>query len=325
MKVSVIVGTKNRAHIIAACLTSIAAAISKSAPGDGEIIVVDNGSTDNTTLVIQNWAATCPVPVHLLFQLSAGLSASRNYAMRVAQGDFFVFTDDDCRLSEDYIHDLLRHDAADTEPVLRGGRVELGDPTDLTLSIKTSPDLRRWCRRLRSAKQDNLGAAIMGCNMALRREVAERIGPFDERIGQGTTIPAVEDTDWIYQAYLAGVTVEYVPDMVVYHHHGRKLQSEGDKLFASYAIGNGALYAKYLFKDSDLCRSFVRDVERSIRQFISGQRNYFLIGNYGFYLHVWLGNCVVGAIRYLRLMVSERLRSWFKPPVRGERRSASVC
>ena len=316
MKVSVIVGTKNRARSVVACLNSIAAAVSKSAPGDVEIIVVDNGSTDDTSLVIQNWAATCPVPVRLLFQSRAGLSASRNYAMRVAQGDLFVFTDDDCRLSEDYINDLLRHDAADTEPVLRGGRIELGDPTDLTLSIKTSPDLQRWCRRLRSAKHDNLGAAVMGCNLVLRREVAERIGPFDERIGQGTTIPAVEDTDWIYRAYLAGITIEYVPDMMVYHHHGRKQQSDGDKLFASYAIGNGALYAKYLFRDPDLCRNFVRDVERSIRQFLSGQRNYFVIGNYGFYLHVWLGNCVVGAIRFIVLVVTERLRGWFKPPVR---------
>jgi glycosyltransferase involved in cell wall biosynthesis len=323
MKVSVIVGTKNRAHTIAACLTAIAAAISKSAPGDVEIIVVDNGSTDDTSLVVQNWAATSGVPVRLLFQTMAGLSASRNYAMRVAQGDLFVFTDDDCRLSEEYINDLLRHDAADIEPVLRGGRIELGDPTDLTLSIKTSSDLQRWCRRMRSAKYDNLGGAIMGCNLALRREVAERIGPFDERIGQGTAIPAVEDTDWIYKAYLAGVTIEYVPDMVVYHYHGRKQQSEGDKLFASYAIGNGALYVKYLFRDPDLCSSFVRDVRRSIRQLLSGERNYFVIGNYGFYLHVWLGNCVLGAMKYLRLVVRERLRGWFKPPGRkatlGER------
>ena len=316
MKLSVIVGTRNRADAIADCLSSVAAAFAKAAPVDAELIVVDNGSTDATSKDIQNWLGSCPFPVRFLFEPTPGLSAARNYAMRVAQGDLLVFTDDDCRLSENYVTDLLRHDAAEVDPVLRGGRVELGDPTDLTLSIKTSPEAMRWHRRLNSAKHENLPATIVGCNLALRREVAERIGPFDERFGPGVSIPASEDTDWIYRAYLADITIEYVPDMVVYHCHGRKLPSEGDKIFANYALGNGALYVKYLFKDPNICRKFVRDVDLSIRQLLSGQRNYFMIGNYGFYLHVWLGYCVLGALKFLLVLVTGYLRSWFGWAVR---------
>lgn len=314
MKLSVIVGTRNRAHVIVDCLNSIVAALAKAAPLEAEIIVVDNGSTDETPIVIQNWIASCAFPVRWLFEPRPGLSASRNYAMRVAKGELLVFTDDDCQLSEDYFNDLLRWDAADTDLVLRGGRVELGDPTDLTLSIKTSREVRRWYRRMNSARHENLAATIVGCNLALRREVAERIGPFDERLGPGVDIPAAEDTDWIYRAYLADIVIEYVPDMVIYHHHGRKLQSEGDKLFANYALGNGALYAKYLFKDFDLCRQFVRDVEISIDQLLSGKRNYFVLGNYGFYLHVWLRYCVLGAIKFASVLVKQRWKQAFARP-----------
>jgi glycosyltransferase involved in cell wall biosynthesis len=137
MKLSVIVGTRNRAYAIADCLSSVAAAFAKAAPVDAELIVVDNGSTDETAKVVRNWLASRSFPVRFLFEPKPGLSAARNYAMRVAKGDLLVFTDDDCRLSENYVTDLLRHDAAEADPVLRGGRVELGDPTDLTLSIKT--------------------------------------------------------------------------------------------------------------------------------------------------------------------------------------------
>src|ERR1700722_6380626 len=180
MKLSVIVATRNRAHAIAGCLDSIAAAFANAAPLDAEIVVVDNGSTDDTSAVVKAWASAGAFPVELASEPQAGLSRAQNHALRFAQGELLAFTDDDCRMHKDYVNDLLRHDAADTGLVLRGGRVELGDPTDLPLTIKTTPDIAQWDRKLNSAKHENIANSIVGCNMAMRRTVAEKIGFFDE-------------------------------------------------------------------------------------------------------------------------------------------------
>jgi glycosyltransferase involved in cell wall biosynthesis len=152
MRLSVIVATRNRVHTIVGCLASISAAFANAAPLDAEIVVVDNGSRDSTTTVVQQWASGSPYPVRLLQEPEAGLSRAHNRALRAGPGELLAFTDDDCRLSKDYVNDLLRHDAADSEPVLRGGRIELGDPTDLPLTIKTTPERIRWSRRLNSAR-----------------------------------------------------------------------------------------------------------------------------------------------------------------------------
>jgi glycosyltransferase involved in cell wall biosynthesis len=309
MKLSVIVGTRNRAYAIRACLDSIAAAFAKAALVDGEIIVVDNGSTDRTLAVIENWKASCPFPVRVLLESKPGLSAARNSAMRTATGDLLVFTDDDCRLSENYVVELLRRDAADSDLVLRGGRVELADPEDLPISIKTHAVCERWHRKKRSARYENLGQTIVGCNLAMRREAAERIGPFDERFGPGARIPASEDTDWIFRAYLADIMIEYVPDMVVFHHHGRKRLAEGTKLFANYAIGNGAVYAKFLFKDPDLCRQFSWDLKASLKNFLLGKSNRFYVGRFAFSRQRWLGGCIWGAISYTYAVLVEGWKS----------------
>jgi glycosyltransferase involved in cell wall biosynthesis len=130
MKLSVVVTTKNRARHIAPCLDSIAAAFALAAPLDAEIVIVDNGS-DNAAAVIDGWARANAVPVQALSQRGPGKSRALNSALRAAKGDVLAFTDDDCRLHPEYVNDLLRHDAADTGLVLRGRRIELGDPTDL--------------------------------------------------------------------------------------------------------------------------------------------------------------------------------------------------
>jgi GT2 family glycosyltransferase len=277
MKVSVIVATRNRAYAIAGCLDSIGAAIAHAAPLDAEIVVVDNGSTDGTEAAIKSWTSANAVPVQMLSEPTAGLSRAHNRALRAAQGDLLVFTDDDCRLSKAYITDLLRYDAADTDLVLRGGRIELGDPTDLPLTINTSPTRSRWNRSLNSARHECLSGQINGCNMAMRRAVIELVGFFDERWGpgaSGASMPSGGDTDYLFRAYLAGIWLEYVPDMTVIHNHGRKTHAAGFALMRTYMIANGALCAKYFFRHPNLCRPFYWDAKNAIREILSGTNTF---------------------------------------------------
>lgn len=78
------------------------------------------------------------------------------------------------------------------------------------------------------------------------------------------------DTDYLFRAYLAGFTLEYVPDMAVSHHHGRKTPAEGRKLLRGYLIANGAEYAKYGRHDLNLCRSFYWDCKNALKEMLAG-------------------------------------------------------
>jgi GT2 family glycosyltransferase len=108
--------------------------------------------------------------------------------------------------------------------------------------------------------------------MVMRRALFERLGPFDERFGSAE-IRASEDTEFVFRAYLADVPIEYVPDMLVFHHHGRKKIDVGKDLMRNYLIGNGAVYAKYMFKDPNLCRQFYWDMKGAISEMVIGNRD----------------------------------------------------
>jgi len=303
MKLSVIVCTRNRSHAIIPCLDSIAQSLAHAAPVDAEIIVVDNGSSDNTSTLVRDWASRAAFPLNLQFEARAGIAKAHNCGFRAARGDLLALTDDDCRLSENYIADLLRHDAADTETIIRGGRIELGDPSDLPLSIKTDLKPMRWNKLMNSARHTSLGYCIGGCNMTMRRIVVEQLGLYDERLGAGTSIPAGEETDFIFRAYLAGITIEYVPDMVVHHYHGRKTIPVGHKLLRHYMIGRGAVYAKHFFNDPNLCRPGYWDLKNTVWEILAGENKF--IPELGFSYKDMMRFCALGALKYISVCMKK--------------------
>ena len=244
MTLSIIVCTHNRSHAIEACLNSIAVSIAAAAPVAVEVVVVDNASTDATSEIVSAWARRNPIALRLVYESHKGLSFARNCGIQLAKGDILAFTDDDCRMDNNYIPDLLRHVAADSEPVLRGGRIDLGDPNDLPLSIKTQSVMARWMLHTDRPLRENLADSVYGCNMVIPRSVINTLGLFDTRLGAGSSIPGGEDTDYIYRAYLAGIPIEYVPDMAVAHYHGRKSSVEGYTLVRNYAIGTGGAFCQ---------------------------------------------------------------------------------
>jgi glycosyltransferase involved in cell wall biosynthesis len=296
MKLSIIVCTRNRSHAILPCLDSLAQSLAYAAPVDAEIVVVDNGSTDNTASVVRGWAAKSPFPVQVILEPRPGQCYARNCGIRAARGELLAWTDDDCRVSKQYVADLVKHDGTDTELVLRGGRVELGDPTDLPLSIKTHNVSQRWHKQRDPQKAGDLITALIGANMTMRRALVERVGLFDERFGPGSSLPGGDDIDYIYRAYLAGAIVEYVPDMVVFHHHGRKTVPVGNRLVRNYVTACGGLYAKYIFKHFDFCRPVYWTLRSAIRETIAGEKkskDEVALSSRGV-----LGYSMLGAMRY---------------------------
>jgi GT2 family glycosyltransferase len=262
--VTVIVCTRNRASALQSCLESISTAIAQAPNTLAEAIVVDNGSTDNTHAVILGWMRSAPYPTRVVDELKPGLGAARNAGVEWARGTFIVFTDDDCRLAPDYLCKMLAHFANDGEPVIRGGRVELGDPTDMPAAIKT------WSSEVRLEYPMHPGVIALGCNMVINRQVFERIGLFDERFGAGTTLRAGEEVEYFYRAFLNGVPVIYVPDMIVFHFHGRKTLEAVRRQLVNYAIGTGAMAAKHVSTGTLLSKHVYWDLRKALREMVVG-------------------------------------------------------
>jgi GT2 family glycosyltransferase len=297
MKLSVIVATRNRGYAVGACLDSVAAALVRAFPLDAEVIVVDNGSTDDTAHILGAWAGTSPVPARVLSEPRAGKARALNLALRAARGELLAFTDDDCKLHCDYVTDLLRYASDDTELVLRGGRIEPGDPDDLPFAIDTRPARMRWTLTPTAAWQENVERGVTGCNMAMPRALVERIGPFDEDFGPGSPVGSADDTEYAFRAYLSGVTLEHVPDMTVFHCHGRKTSDAAYASLRRYMIGQGALTIKFGVKYPVLWRQTYWDMKDVVKEIIT--RSNTFQADIGFSHRDKLACMMRGALTYL--------------------------
>lgn len=99
IKVSVIVPTYNRAYMIEKCLDSIV----NQSFHEMELIIVDDGSTDNTQQVVSGYINNSHFPISYIHQDNGGAPAARNNGLMHAKGDFIVFFDSDDYMDKDRI------------------------------------------------------------------------------------------------------------------------------------------------------------------------------------------------------------------------------
>jgi len=114
---------------------------------------------------------------------------------------------------------------------------------------------------------------------------------------------AGEETDYIYRAHRAGIPVEYVPDMIVRHFHGRKDRASITRLNDGYNIAGGALYAKHI-RDATLLRHFYWNWKNGVRGLITGKNVYD--DTFGWTYSTLICSTVKGMILYWY----EALRNW---------------
>lgn len=160
--VSVVIPTYNRAHLLPRALRSVEA----QTCADWEIIVVDDGGSDNTRDVV-------PASVRYIYQENAGPGAARNHGIRYAQGKYVALLDSDDEYTPDHLATriaILENNAVDL--TAGGFRV-----TGAKLAVVDFYD---------PAKLVDLEDCVVGGSFFGRREVFQNVPFGDARYGEDT-------------------------------------------------------------------------------------------------------------------------------------------
>jgi glycosyltransferase involved in cell wall biosynthesis len=237
---SLVICTRNRAARLAETLKRVSAIRSKL---DWELVIVDNGSSDQTNEVVRKFAATLDRPVQLIYKPDRGVSCARNASWQSAKSDIVAYIDDDCYPAEDYVDAVFDFFSTDPRLGFVGGRILLHDPTDFKLTIQESLERQSF-----PPESFIRPGAIHGANLAFRRAALGEVGGYDPWFGPGALFIA-EEVELLARISAAGWTGAYDPKPLVYHHHGRKTKGDERRLMRSYHRGRGAYYAKCILNE----------------------------------------------------------------------------
>ena len=219
---SIIIPTKNRLAILAQLLESIRRlGFNRSQP---EVIVTDNDSLDHTYEVVHGVAKDFPTILKVIKVARAGKSAAVNDAVKISTGDILAFLDDDVVVDRNWL--------AAVENFCRSGRYQACQGViRLPSPEKDDPEILRLVERYRTIPrleyETDLKSvhSLNGANFFVTREVFDRIGGFDERLGPGMSGTS-EDVDFARRLIKAGITIGYAPQAIVYHRVDRARLTE---------------------------------------------------------------------------------------------------
>jgi glycosyltransferase involved in cell wall biosynthesis len=249
---SVVVCTLNGSSGIGRCL---AALTSQSNRERIEIVVVDDGSTDNTAEIAREYGVTV-----ISHPRNLGLSAARNTGVNAASADIVAFVDDDCEPDQSWAERLLASYTDDVAGV--GGPVAARcehwylagfltrhnpiAPLELNLAVSNSIPYRfyLYLQRMWSGQQYTGSRdvhAFAGANMSFRKKVIFEAGLFDDRFRFGG-----EDVEFCMRVRqsVSPARLVFNPEARVTHYFKPDL-SDTLRRSRAYGIGNARLRRKW--------------------------------------------------------------------------------
>ncbi len=217
-RVSIIVCSYNGGKTLKDCLESL----DKLNYPDYEIVLVDDGSKDDTQEIVKRWeaarrlshAAKLPDFISIV-QPNMGLSYARNAGAHAATGGIFAYTDSDCMADPDWLYYLVG-------TLLTGDYAGVGGPN-------ISPPAVNWVQASVAAApggpshvllSDVVAEHIPGCNMAFHRSAFESVGGFDTEYRK-----AGDDVDFCWRLQTAGGVIAFSPAAIVWHYRRFTLQA----------------------------------------------------------------------------------------------------
>jgi glycosyltransferase involved in cell wall biosynthesis len=196
--------------------------------GRWEIVIADNGSTDDTVAVAETWNHP-DVELRVIdASQRPGSSWARNRGAEEARGDFLMFCDCDDAVVPGWL-DAVAVAARDYDAVT--------GPQDA--SEINAPEIMDW----RSARplelpQNRFLPYAPSCNLGVWADVYKRSGGFDERY------PQAHDVEWSWRAQLAGFTLGFAEDAVVHYRYRDTVRGVARQAYFS-GLDSARLYHDY--------------------------------------------------------------------------------
>lgn len=209
--ISIVVCTKNRATMLQGALASLYD-LAADDEFTYEIVVIDNGSTDDTPRVITEASTLAKHPLRGVVESEPGIVAARNRGIRESQGRWIAFFDDDQIADWHWLAELYRG-AMERNCRVVGGAVQVALPAGCNREL--SPTVRMLLGEPIGGDipQRYGGRLTPGCgNLLVQRSVFDEVGMFEQAIdGRG------EDTDLFERIQRAGIDCWYLPTAIIHH------------------------------------------------------------------------------------------------------------
>lgn len=222
--VTVTVSTRNRPDHLAVALPSLLAIEHP----DLRLLVVDNASDDQSSERVV--AGLGDPRVRYVREPRVGLSYGRNRALVEATTPIVAFTDDDVVVDPRWVTALVEAFEADADVAVVTGMVPTGElrtPAQQYFEQQTGwqSTVLPQTYRVGDHRPDipgfplSVGRYGTGANFAVRRDIAVRLGGFNEALGIGSPTHGGEDLDMFLRVLYAGWALSYAPDALVWHRH----------------------------------------------------------------------------------------------------------
>ena len=235
VRLSVVVPTRNRPDHAEACARQLLLC-----EGLEEVTFVDQSDDESTQIAL---TAIGDARVRCVRSTLRGATNGRNVGIAATTGAILAFTDDDCRVSHDWIQSILRVFDADPEVAVVCGRVRIPPEIEkLGFAIGFEPQVREWQHDFPPPDKD----WGITANLSARRSTLQRVGTFDSFLGPGAPLLCGEEPDLLFRVLKAGMKVVNAREVVVDHLGARSFGKESTQLWNTYGGGTAAALFKHI-------------------------------------------------------------------------------
>ena len=264
LDLSIVIVNWNTKKLLRKCLETTLTAMQRVPSMDGEIVVVDNASTDGSAeMLIEQF----PTVETISSATNHGFARANNIAIRRSRGRYIVLLNPDTEVKPDTLQILMDY-MENNAHVGAAGPLVLNPDDSLQTSCYPFPTLSREFWRLFhldtirqygvyrmeewDTSEQRVVDVLLGACIVVRRSVLEEIGLLDERYFMYT-----EEVDLCYRIQSAGWDLCWVPQAQIVHYGGQSTQQIAAEMFLHLYSSKLAFIRKYYGRFAGILYKFI--------------------------------------------------------------------